>query len=285
MIEKAGRSCFLPAFFVILQLSCVEFDGSACAKGLDGLVAEGLPEVVQGMGTGAVPAIENEVIGFELPGQGNAVGEGGFTGVEQVEPTDDGGDFVIREFFLHSFKDVGVTGMGTADDDNDAFGCLDCHGSVIDEGDRACCIFVEEVAGGRGIAAGLVRDVGHQVEAVIQLDSMVHWMEMGRDVFPGMERDAGDADWLPVPELVGFMPDVGVGIDRWIGLEAVVEGKAAGVVIMAVGDGDAFEPFKADAHPSGVFLVDVAGAGVHEPAVAVGQFNQYGKPVFTEAGF
>ncbi len=53
-------------------------------------------------------------------------------------------------------------------------------------------------------------------------------------------------DWLPVPELVGFVPDVGVGIDWGIGLEAVVEGKAAGMVIMAMGDGDAIDALLTD---------------------------------------
>lgn len=68
--------------------------------------------------------------------------------------------------------------MGTADDDNNTFGSLDRDGSIVNEGNGTCRIFVEEVARCRGIAAGFVRNVGQNVKATIKLDSMVHRMEV-----------------------------------------------------------------------------------------------------------
>lgn len=48
-------------------------------------------------------SIENEVVGFELFGEGNAVSEDFFTGVEQVKSTNDGNDFLIRKCLMYGF--------------------------------------------------------------------------------------------------------------------------------------------------------------------------------------
>lgn len=85
-----------------------------------------------------------------------------------------------------------------------------------------------------------------------------------------MERNAGYPNRLAIFELVGFVPDIRVGIDGGIGLDSVVKGKSARMVIMPMGDGDTVDSFKVNAEPFGIFKIDIAGTGVYEPAVSAG---------------
>ena len=76
-----------------------------------------------------------------------------------------------------------------------------------------------------------------------------------------------------------FVPDVGVSVNRWLAVEARVEGEAARVVVVAVGDGDTGESVKAYAQGFCIGEEDIGCAGIHKPAVAVGHFNENGDAV------
>ena len=104
----------------------------------------------------------------------------------------------------------------------------------------------------------------------------------GIRIYPGHGGDVEYPDGFPFPDLVLFVPDVGMAVYRGRAFQARVERQAAGVVFVPVADCDSGQVVETYAHPPGVLQEDVRGARVHEPAVAVTQFDKNRDAVFRQ---
>ena len=166
-------------------------------------------------------------------------------------------------------QDIDVAGMGAAEHGDEPAGGSRDQGGVVDDRARAGSVLVEELPRRRGVAPRFARNIGEEVQIVLEHRRTVDRSEERSGVLPGQIGHSQDAHGIPFRHLVLLVPDVRMAVDGGIPLETAAERQTARVVFVPVADDDPVEAVEAHAHPAGVPEKDVRRSGVEEPAVAV----------------
>ena len=100
-------------------------------------------------------------------------------------------DLLLWKLFLDCFEDIDVPRVGTPENDHKPLRSLGHEGGVVDDGARACAVFIKELALGRGVAARFARDVREEIQVLIKFSYVIDRFEPGYSIlrpdraFPG----------------------------------------------------------------------------------------------------
>ena len=201
----------------------------------------------------------------------------------EVQSSDDGEKPFVGKRRPDGLQDIDVAGVGAAEHRDEPAGGSRDQGGVVDDRARAGSVLVEELPRRRGVAPRFARNIGEEVQIVLEHRRTVDRSEQRGGVLPGQIGHPQDAHGIPFRHLVLLVPDVRMAVNGRLPLEAAAEPQAARVVIVPVADDDPGEAVEAHAQPVGVPEKDVRRAGVEEPAVPVRTLHEDRDAVFREA--